>query len=102
MDNGLYTVLNTYNTIINYNTIYELKIDGLGNNNYNFYFDDILIWENYNLNDANLECIKRYNTTLASIHSNTENNLAYLSININTGSAWIGFSDIQIENNFEW
>ena len=34
---------------INYNQIYDLKIIAFNNQSYNFYFNDILIWEQYQL-----------------------------------------------------
>ena len=40
----------TYDYNIKNNTIYELKIVAYENNHYDFYLDNQIIWENYNLN----------------------------------------------------
>ena len=50
--------------------------------------------------DANSECIKHFNTTLASIHNDIENNNAFLSINNSYG--YIGLFDYINESNWEW
>ena len=50
--------------------------------------------------EANDECLSRFGTQLASIHSETQNIQAHSSVNSNR--CWIGLNDQTIEGTFEW
>eukprot|EP01084_Bolivina_argentea_P096014 172601_1 len=53
-------------------------------------------------NNANALCLFQYDTTLASIHNDTQNIEAKLLCNTTTIDCWIGLTDQLIPNNYYW
>ena len=58
-----------------------------------------------NWNDSESYCESTYGTTLATIRSSTDNQLAMIAAVYSepgVSQAWIGFNDMALEGTFEW